>query len=87
MDDLEIVPIKKKKKNLFHNKYLKYGIGALIILVAIIGVSYSFFNYTGEDTRNADIASGEVYVRLVEDEQSITLNKLYPRTDEEARSK
>lgn len=90
-----VVPIKtKKKKNkkiinldIFNNKVLKYGMSFAVLLIVIFGSSYSYFNYTKEDSRQADIASGEVYVKIVEDATNITLDKMYPRTDEEARSR
>ncbi len=89
-DNLEVVPRNTKKKKLnfsFNNKYLKYGLSLSVFLVALLGVSYSFFNYRKEDSRQADISSGAVYVKLVENTQSINLTKMYPRTDEEARER
>ena len=85
-----IVPKQKKRNkiNLNINKnVLKYGTSFALILLVLFGTSYSFFNYTKEDSRQADISSGEVYVRLVENPQTITLNKMYPREDTEARSR
>ncbi len=85
-----IVPKQKKRNkiNLNINKnILKYGTSFAILLLVIFGTSYSYFNYTKEDSRQADISSGEVYVRLVESPQNITLNKMYPMDDNEARSR
>ena len=84
------IPEKKNKLNilsLLKISKLKYGMGLAVLLIALFGVSYSYFNYTKIDSRQADIASGEVYVKVLEDTANITLNKMYPREDEEARSR
>ncbi len=88
-DDMDVVPKRKqsKFKKFISNKSYKYGMGFAVMLFALFGVSYSFFNYRRIDSRQADISSGEVYVKLVENASSITLSKMYPRTDEEARSR
>lgn len=85
----DVVPKIKKKKNIniINKNVLKYGMSFALLLLVIFGTSYSYFNYTKEDVRQADISSGDIYVRLVEDTQSISLNKMYPRTLEEARSR
>ena len=85
---------KQKKINLnlnlklnINKNILKYGTSFAVLLLVIFGTSYSYFNYTKEDSRQADISSGEVYVRLVENPQTITLNKMYPMDDNEARER
>ena len=85
----EFVPIKKQKKTfgLKLKQNYKYALGIFLVVAVLFGVSYSFFSYTSVDSRLADIASGEVYVRVVEDSVNLTLNKMYPRTAEEARSR
>ncbi len=98
-EDVEYIPIKKKEnifksklsslKNIFSFKkqnMLKFA-GVFILLIAIVGTSYSFFSYYKEDSRQADIIAGEIYVKLVENEANLTLNRMYPRTIEEARSR
>ncbi len=88
--DEPVVPLKKTKtrtKLSINNKYLKYGATFAILLVAIFSTSYSYFNYTKEDERQADIVAGEVYVKLVENSTTITLDKMYPREDSEARER
>ena len=98
-EDVEYIPIKKKEnifksklsslKNIFSFKkqnMLKFA-GVFILLIAIVGTSYSFFSYYKEDSRQADIIAGEIYVKLVENEANLTLNRMYPRTLEEARSR
>ena len=88
--DEPVVPLRKTKtrnKISINSKYLKYGASFAILLIAIFSTSYSYFNYTKEDQRQADIAAGEVYVRLVENSTTINLDKMYPREDSEARSR
>ena len=86
-EEVQVIPEKKTKTSFLRNKKLKIGMSLAIFIMAIFGVSYSYFNYTKTDSRQADIASGEVYVKLVENATSITLPKMYPRTDEEARAR
>ena len=84
----EIVPkVNKHKIKLTSPNVLKYGMVVIVLMVLVLGSSYSYFNYTKVDTRQADIASGEVYVNLMNNENSITLNKMYPRSDSEARNR
>ena len=91
-DDIDVIPVRKPKektkifnKKLFSTSTLKYGVGVTVLVIALLGVSYSFFNYKREDPRQADITSGDVYIKLAENPHTITLNKIYPRTNEEAR--
>lgn len=90
----DIVPIKKvvsfpeeKKVKRFNKIILGYSLVFLIVFMALFGVSHSYFNYTREDDRQANVAVGNVYVKIVEDTRNIVLNKLYPRKDEEARNR
>ena len=87
-EEMEFVPIKKTEtiKYKRKSKFL-YALGAFIIVAIVFGVSYSFFTYTKVDPRQADIASGEVYVRIADESVNLTLNKMYPRTNEEARAR
>ncbi len=86
LKDEEDVEIKKKpKKNLLIKTNFGYALGIIILLLALVGTTYSYFNYTKE-SRQADIASGDIYVKVVEDTVNLT-GKLYPSTKEEARSK
>lgn len=66
---------------------VKMAAGIIIVVAVICGISYSYFNYYQEYSRQADIVMGEVYVKLKENTTNMTLNKLYPRTLAEARSK
>ena len=88
-DDMDVVPKRKqsKLKTFFTKKSYKYGIGFAVFMFVLLGASYSYFNYTKVDSRQADISSGTVYVKLVENASSISLSKMYPRTNEEARSR
>ena len=88
--EIDIIPKKEKKKRFnlnFKSSKLKYSLGLMVLVAALFGTSYSFFNYRKVDSRQADISAGEVYVRLVENATSISLPKMYPRTDEEARAR
>lgn len=89
-----IEPIKKsvsnheiKKTRVFKKSILIYALVFLVVFGLLFGVSYSYFNYTRLDSKHADITTGTLYVRIVEDMANITLNKLYPRHDEEARNR
>ena len=91
-DDYEessYVPIKKEDKKIgfMSRKYYAYAIAFFLIIAISFGVTYSFFFYRKEDSRQADITSGEVYVRIQEQAVNLTLNKMYPRTNEEARAR
>ena len=88
LDEFEFRPIKKIETPKYQRQgKLKYVIGVLIVIAAVFGVSYSFFTYSKEDSRTADIASGEVYVKIEEQTVNLTLNRMYPRTAEEARTR
>lgn len=66
----------------------KMALGIIILIALIFGVSYAYFNYYHVDSRQADIAGGEAYVRVDPSQKvDLTLSKLYPRTNEEARSR
>ena len=90
-DELEFVPVKKVMNNdnipSTPKGIFKYVLGVAIIVVVLFGVTYSFFTYTMEDTRQADVASGEVYVKIDGEAVNLSLNRMYPRTKEEARSR
>ena len=88
-EELEFRPIKKSEEDELSTKsgFFKYALGFVLLVVIAFGVSYSFFTYRKEDTRQGDISSGEVYVTLEEQTVNMTLSKLYPRTNEEARSR
>lgn len=72
-----------KRKPIF-----RYILGPLLILLALIGATYAYFTYYQEATSQGDIIAGEVYIKLKENPALVlTLNNLYPRTDEEARAR
>ena len=88
IDNEEIIPTKKKMKRTFSPKEIfRFSFGFAILVLALFGVSYSYFNYKRTDPRQANISSGDVYVKLVENSTTITLNNLYPRENVEARSR
>lgn len=88
-EDIEFTPKKKDNKIDFSRKgnFFKYAVGFMIMVVVVFGVSYSYFTYRGEDSRQGDLTSGEVYVKLVEQTATLNINRLYPRTDDEARTR
>ena len=66
---------------------IKMALGIIILVAVVFSISYAYFNYYYEDTRQADITMGEVYVRIPENTANITLTKIYPRTNTEARAR
>lgn len=65
----------------------KLALGIIVLVTLIFGVSLAYFNYYQEDSRQADIAGGEAYVNVSPSNAvNLTLSKLYPRTNAEARS-
>ena len=84
-DEIEVEIKKKPRKNLLIKTSFGYALGIIILLLAIVGTTYSYFNYTRESTQ-ADIVTGDIYVKVVEDTVNLN-NKLYPTTKEAARSK
>ena len=92
VNDLEYISAKKRvEKDSFISPkllYFKISLGIIILIVLIFGASYAYFNYYHEDSRQADIAGGEAYVRVDPSQKvDLALTKLYPRTNEEARSR
>ena len=95
--NIEVVPIKKVIENNYslnenvNSKskmpIIKMALGIVVLVVIVFGVSYSYFNYYQEDSRQADITTGEMYVRVPENTANITLNKLYPMTAADARAR
>lgn len=84
----EPILIKKKKKNIKFNLHVIKVITSIILFVLIIsGISYAYFYYFQEDPRQANIMTGEVYVRVPGNVANITLNKLYPTSVIDARNR
>ena len=77
----------KKRKSFIRQSILGYAMGVLILVVAVFSSTYAFFNYYKDDSRQADIQTGEVYARITENNLSLSLSKLYPMTDVEARGR
>ena len=85
----DVMPIKKED---MHNKVLlknvlKISFVSVLLIVIVFNVSYSFFTYQSIDDNHADIYTGEVYVKLLDETSNININRMYPETDEEARSR
>ena len=66
---------------------IKMALGIVVVVAIIFGISYGYFYYYQEDSRQADITTAELYVRVVENTVNLSLDKSYPRTDEEARAR
>ena len=70
-------------KNSF--KYIFPSLLALVIII-ILGVSFSWFNYRREGANNKVIA-GSLYLTMNDGTDTISLTKAFPLTKEEARSR
>ena len=77
----------KERKSFIIGTKLGYVLGVFILVIALFGSTYAFFNYNKEDSRQADIMAGEVYVRVTENNLNLSLTKQYPRTTAQARSR
>ncbi len=77
----------KERKSFIIGTKMGYALGVLILVFALFGSTYAFFNYYKEDTRQADITTGEAYVRVLESNLNLSLTNQYPRTEEEARAR
>ena len=84
----DIVPIKKKesRKRLSFKAIFSVSFACILLLVVVFKTSHAFFTYQN-DENHADISVGEVYVKLVNDQNSINLSNIYPKTMEEARDR
>lgn len=82
-DNSELITDVKK-----NNKRLIFGYVAVILLliIVLIGGTYAYFIYNGEDTRQADITGSDMYITSSSASNSYTITKLYPRTMAEARA-
>ena len=78
--------IDSEKSYIIRTKF-GYALGFFILVFALFGSTYAFFNYYKEDTRQADIAAGEVYARIEENNLNLNLTSQYPRTNAEARAR
>ena len=66
-------------------KYL-YIVGSLILVIALLGVTYAWFTYRGE-TSEQEIIAGDIYLNLSEGQDEITMTNVFPETKEEARAR
>lgn len=86
-EQYEFVPQKKQEDIVLSKSPVFKTILGIVLLVALVfSVSYAYFNFYYVDSRQADITMGEAYVRIPESMANITLTKVYPRTDAEARA-
>ena len=59
--------------------------GILILLIAVVGVSFAFFSYTKTGTSNNVITTGQIFLSFT-DTNNITLTNQFPMLDSEAAS-
>lgn len=70
----------KKSKSMFM-------ILALVILISIIGISYAFFIYNKVSENGSKLIFGDIYLKMNEGTDTITLTNVFPETKEKARSR
>ena len=68
------------------NNKKKYFIFIGLILIALIGVSFAFFNYYMQGA-NRDLIAGDIYLNMDETGGMVTLTNVFPETVEEARAR
>ena len=84
----EFVPEKKQEDVVLQKSPVIKMVFGIVLLVAIVfSVSYAYFNFYYVDSRQADITTGEAYVRVPGNTVNISLTKLYPRSEVEARNR
>lgn len=64
-----------------------YIIGPMLLIVLLIGTTYSYFNYYKEEERDSNLIAGEMYVKLSGEAPTLSILGAYPRTTTEARSR
>lgn len=69
------------------NKVKRIAIVALIILLGLAGISYAFFAYNRTSVKNQQLITGEIYMKLIDETDSISLPTIFPQTVEEARAR
>ena len=65
----------KKKENIF------IGVLLLIMVIAVVGVSYAAFNYSKEGTKLNSITTGSITMSYTEDTNGLSLSGALPTTD------
>ena len=80
--------LKKKESRIFSKEwFLKYSVAIGIFLIFIFGISYSFFTYYKESNRDANITAADIYAKVLENEVTLSIPRMYPMTALEARSR
>ena len=72
--------------NMVNNKKKKYLIIIGLVLVALIGVTFAYFNYYNE-TSSKKLLAGDVYLNMDDTGGFLLLSNIFPETPEEARSR
>lgn len=57
----------------------------IVFVLAIIGISYAFFTYSKTGEENSKLIAGQIYLKLSEGTDSISLATVFPMSAEEAR--
>lgn len=61
-------------------------LGVAILVVAVVGVSFAFFTYTGQGTQENSIQTGTLTFNYKEPENGITIENALPMSDEEGKA-
>ena len=64
----------------------KFIILALIMLISVVGISYAFFVYYKVGDNSSQLIFGDIYLKLNDGTDSITLLNVFPETKEKARA-
>ena len=59
---------------------------SIIVLISVLGISYAFFNYY-QLTDNKQLITGDIYLTLNDDSDSISLPNIFPESTENARKR
>ena len=57
---------------------------ALVVAIGLLGATYAFFNYYQEGS-NQKLIAGQVYLKLNDGTDTLTMTNMFPETVEEAR--
>ena len=59
---------------------------SIIVLISVLGISYAFFNYY-QLSNNKQLITGDIYLTLNDDSDSISLTNIFPESTEKARQR
>lgn len=61
-------------------------VGIAVLLIAVVGVSFAFFTYSKQGTRNNVITTGSIAFEFTEAENGLTLINQFPQTVDEGKT-